>query len=110
MSLGGQTAANTSMELEIYLEQGLGINETLAQQLLELYPLDAPSPPYSVPIDYPWQEATLQVGLVSGSQTRRSYGIFGDKAVMAGRRKTASDWAKFGGQAYSFRFDTDPSR
>ncbi|KAK5739901.1 hypothetical protein LTR17_004997 [Elasticomyces elasticus] len=77
MSLGGQTAANTSLELELYLEAGLGINKTLAQQLLDLYPLDAPSPPYSVPNDYPWQEATLKIGLVCGNQTRRSYGIFG---------------------------------
>ena len=110
MSLGGQTAANTSAELETYLEQSLGINETLAQQLLDLYPLNAPQPPYSVANDYPWVEATLTVGLVSGNQTRRSYGIFGDKQVMAGRRKTANDWASFGGEAYSFRFDTDPSR
>ncbi|KAK4894336.1 hypothetical protein LTR27_007469 [Elasticomyces elasticus] len=110
MSLGGQTAANTSLELEADLENGLGINKTLAQQLLDLYPLNAPSPSYSVPNDYPWQEATLEIGLVCGNQTRRSYGIFGDKTVMAGRRKTADEWARFGGQAYSFRFDTDASR
>ncbi|KAK5736844.1 hypothetical protein LTR17_007169 [Elasticomyces elasticus] len=29
---------------------------------------------------------------------------------MAGRRKTVDEWARFGGQAYSFRFDTDASR
>lgn len=110
MSLGGQTAPNTSVELAEYLETTLKINSTLAQQLLDLYPLDAPSPPYSVPLDYPWVEATAAVGLYSGNQTRRSYGIFTDFEVMAGRRKTATDWAGFGGHAYSYRFDTDPSR
>ncbi|KAK5170343.1 uncharacterized protein LTR77_004930 [Saxophila tyrrhenica] len=110
MSLGGQTNANTSTQLAAYLENGLGINETLAHELMDLYPLDAPSPPYSVPIDYPWVEATAKVGLYSGKQTRRSYAIFGDKAVMAGRRKAATEWSRFGGKAYSFRWDTDASR
>lgn len=90
--------------------ESLGINITLADQLLNLYPLDAPSPPYSVPNDYPWVEATAKAGFISGSQSRRIYSIIGDKFVMAGRRKAAHDWHPFGGDAYSFRFDTDPSR
>ena len=110
MSLGGQTTANTSKELAQVLQESLGINSTLTDQLLDLYPMDAPAPPFSVPLDYPWQNATAAVGLVSGNQTRRNYAIFTDKWVMAGRRKGAHDWAKFGGQAYSFRWDTDPSR
>ncbi|KAG8624937.1 hypothetical protein KVT40_006688 [Elsinoe batatas] len=75
MSLGGQTNANTSDELSQYLQRGLGINETLAADLLDLYPIEAPSPPYSLAQDYPWQAATAEVGLFSGNQTRRSYGI-----------------------------------
>ena len=73
MSLGGQTAANTSAELAAYLRQSLNVNSTLAQQLLDLYPANAPAPPFSVPIEYPWQNATASVGLVSGNQTRRAY-------------------------------------
>ena len=110
VSFGGQTTANTSEELSELIQQSFGINSTLADELLELYPIDAPAPPYSVPIDYPWQEETAKVGLYSGNQTRRAYGIVGDKFVMAGRRKAANDWAQFGGDAYSFRWDTDPSR
>ena len=110
MSLGGQTAANTTEELAQYLERGLKINSTFADQLMSLYPIDAPAPPFSLPLDFNWPNATASVGLYSGNQTRRSYCIFTDKSVMAGRRKTANDWASFGGHAYSFRWDTDPSR
>ena len=110
MSLGGQTNTNTSAELAAYMEAALPINSTIADQFLDLYPIDAPSPSYSVPMDYTWVEATAEVGVMSGNQTRRAYGIFTDLAVMAGRRKTAAAWSSFGGDAYSFRFDTDPSR
>lgn len=110
ISLGGQTSANTSAQLIAYLEKALSIDSTIAQEILDLYPLNAQNPPYSVPEDYPWLEATNAIGVISGNQTRRAYAIFTDLEVMAGRRKTASEWAQFGGQAYSFRFDTDPSR
>lgn len=110
LSFGAQANANTSQELADFLQRLLKINHTAVEQLLDLYPLDAPAPPYSVPIGYPWQEALASAGIPSGNQSRRAYGIIGDKMVVAGRRKGASDWAKFGGNAYSFRWDTDPSR
>ncbi|KAK4921046.1 hypothetical protein LTR49_011416 [Elasticomyces elasticus] len=107
---GNGIAANTTAELAAVLEVGLHMNGTLADQLLDLYPFNAPAPPYSVPLDYQWVSTMAKIGLSAGAQTRRLYGLAGDKAVMAGRRKTASEWDKFGGLAYSFRFDTDSSR
>lgn len=107
----GQTAANTSAELSAFLQTNIDLNQTVAERLLELYPLDGPNPPYSVSNSVDWIKETASVGVYSGSQTRRSYAIAGDLANIAGRRKTAAGWNSTTGKAaYSFRFDTAPSR
>lgn len=107
----GQTAANTSAELSTFLQTNIGINQTVAERLLKLYPLDGPSPPYSVNSSVDWIKETASVGVYSGRQTRRSYAIAGDLVFIAGRRETAARWKSTTGKAaYSFRFDTAPSR
>ncbi len=107
----GQTVANTSEELTASLKRIMGVNDTVAQEVLRLYPIDAPSPPYSVSNSVDWIKETASVGFSSGKQTRRSYAIIGDWVFIAGRRKTAAGWmSATGKRAYSFRFDTDPTR
>ncbi|KAI9753434.1 MAG: ubiquitin-binding protein cue5 [Chaenotheca gracillima] len=107
----GQTTANTTSELSDAIRALLPINASDAKQLLELYPLDAPSPPSSVPMDFDWINATAAAGVQSGIQTRRSYAVGGDYVFIASRRKTTADWSRITGKkAYSFRFDTDPTR
>jgi len=106
-----QFPVNTEAQLSAILQGGIKINATEAQELLDLYPIDAPAPPYSQPLSIDWVGLTAAVGLASGTQTRRAYAIVGDWIFMAGRRFTAAHWkAVSGHQAYSFRFDTDPSR
>lgn len=107
-----QTSANTSEQLSAYIQLTLGINSTKADEILTLYPEDAQYPPYSEPMTLDWQALTATLGIVSGNQTRRAYGIYTDLAMMAGRRYGTSTWPKIfpSKNAYSFRWDTDPSR
>ena len=106
-----QFPVNSDAELSAVLQGGLKVNTTGAQELLNLYPIDASAPPYSQPLSIDWVGLTAKVGLASGTQTRRAYAIVGDWIFMAGRRFTSANWkAASGHQAYSFRFDTDPSR
>lgn len=107
----GPNTYNTTEQLAAALEAVAGINDTVGQELLQLYPLDAPSPPYSVDNSVDWIKETASVGVPSGVQTRRSYAILGDLVFIAGRRKMAAGWKSVTGKrAYSFRFDTDPTR
>lgn len=107
----GPITYNTSEQLAAALEGSIGINDTVGQELLQLYPLDAPNPPYSVDNSVDWIKETASVGVPSGIQTRRSYAIFGDLVFVAGRRKMAAGWKlATGKRAHSFRFDTDPTR
>lgn len=86
----GPITYNTSEQLAAALEGSIGINDTVGQELLQLYPLDAPNPPYSVDNSVDWIKETASVGVPSGIQTRRSYAIFGDLVFVAGRRKMAA--------------------
>lgn len=110
-ALGGQTAFNTSAEVEYLVTAAFGLNSTMAEELLALYPEDAQYPPYSQPMSLDWPALTATVGVLSGKQTRRVYGIINDLGMMAGRRLTAASWKPLTGKkAYSFRWDVDPSR
>ncbi|KFY81758.1 hypothetical protein V500_11118 [Pseudogymnoascus sp. VKM F-4518 (FW-2643)] len=110
-ALSAQTPFNTSAEVENYLTAGLGVDTTVANEILALYPEDGQYPPYSQPMSLDWPALTAALGIQSGTQTRRVYGIINDFAMMAGRRLTASSWTPLTGKkAYSFRWDVDPSR
>lgn len=107
----GPNTYNTTDQLAAALEAVTGRNDTVGQELLQLYPLDGPNPPYSVDNSVDWIGETASVGVPSGIQTRRSYAILGDLVFIAGRRKMAAGWkSATGKRAYSFRFDTDPTR
>lgn len=107
----GPNTYNTTEQLAAVVEGSIGINDTIGQELLQLYPLKGPNPPYSVDDSVDWIKETASVGVPSGIQTRRSYAIFGDLVFIAGRRKMAAGWKlATGKRAYSFRFDTDPTR
>ncbi|KAM0330810.1 hypothetical protein ACHAQA_003765 [Verticillium albo-atrum] len=87
--------------------------ETL-QKVLAAYPSDAPSPPYSLPLkgadgQDPFCAAMRAANLVCGGQYRRAAAIFGDLQAIAGRRLLARSLAKRGVEAYSYRFDTNPT-
>ncbi|KAF3766896.1 hypothetical protein M406DRAFT_228286, partial [Cryphonectria parasitica EP155] len=109
-----QTASNTDDELAAALQTQMGVNATMAQELLALYPADegAQYPPYSQPMDLDWINLTAAVGTASGNMTRRAYAMGGDWSSMSGRRLTASRWgdATRGSPVYSYRFDTDVHR
>ena len=110
-ALGSQTPFNTSAEVENFLTAGLGVDCTVANEILALYPEDGQYPPYSQPMTLDWPALTAALGIQSGTQTRRVYGIINDFAMMAGRRLTAASWTPLTGKkAYSFRWDVDPSR
>jgi hypothetical protein len=83
-------------------------NATL-NSILEAYPIDAPAPPYSLPIDYPWCNAMNKAHLACGTQHRRGAAILGDNFAHASRRNMAQTWAKLGLPAYTYRFDTNPT-
>ncbi|OBT65285.1 hypothetical protein VE03_04603 [Pseudogymnoascus sp. 23342-1-I1] len=110
-AFGAQTPFNTSTEVENFLVAGLGVDSTIANEILALYPEDGQYPPYSQPMTLDWPALTAELGIQSGTQTRRVYGIINDFAMMAGRRLTAASWTPLTGKkAYSFRWDVDPSR
>ena len=106
-----QFPVNSDAELSAILQGGLKINATCAQELLDLYPINAPAPPYSQPLSVDWVGLTAKVGLASGNQTRRAHAIVGEWISMAGQRFTASKRkAASRYEAYSYHFDTDSSR
>ncbi|KAH8652095.1 Alpha/Beta hydrolase protein [Xylariales sp. PMI_506] len=119
-----QTSDNTTEELAASLAATMGLNATMAQELLALYPEDPADgefypdegptyPPYSQPMDLDWVNLTAAAGVASGNMTRRGYAMGGDWSAMSGRRLTAQGWHNATGGAasvYSYRFDTDVSR
>ena len=111
IGLGIQLPYNSSDLLAVAIESIAGVNSTIANIILDLYPVDAPSPPYSLPMSVDWIALTAAIGIVSGTQTRRAYAIFTDLYMMAGRRMTAKSWPKIfpNKKAYSYRWDTDPT-
>ncbi|KAI9730740.1 MAG: hypothetical protein M1834_005709 [Cirrosporium novae-zelandiae] len=104
-------APNTSIEVSTFLQSYFDIDNATAYEMMSVYPLDGPLPPYSVSSSIDWVNLTAAVGVYTGTQTRRLYGIFGDYEFHVGRRMTASSWNSITGKhAYSYRFDTDVTR
>jgi hypothetical protein len=90
-----QTALNTSAQLSDYLLGGFwGYTEIITDTLLALYPDGEQFPPYNLPMDVDWPALTATVGVQSGNETRRVYGLVGDIILHAGRRLLASSWGK----------------
>ena len=109
--IGGQVDVPDSAFFSHILTAVLGLNDTLAAEVLALWPENAQYPPYSEPMSLDWPALTATVGITSGNQTRRFYGFVNDAVMHAGRRLTAQKWANLTGKsAYSYRWDTDPSR
>ena len=110
-AIGGQVdVENTAFFAEI-LTVVLGLSGTMVADVLTLWPENAQYPPYSEPMSLDWPALTATVGVPSGNQTRRFYGFVNDVVMHAGRRFTAQNWAKLTGKnAYSYRWDVDPSR
>jgi carboxylesterase type B len=78
-------------------------NETI-ELVMSAYPVDAPSPPYSMPMtDNRFCEAMAVAGLPCGAQYRRIAAIFGDLAQIHGRRIIARKFAELGMTAYTYR-------
>jgi carboxylesterase type B len=102
---------NTVDELTAAVAYSFGLNLTQASELVLLYPIDAPAPPYSVPMTANWTAISLQAGVQASSHTRRAYAIFGDVSVIAGTRLTASSWSSLmpNQKTYAYRFDTAPT-
>ncbi|GKT40877.1 lipase 5 [Colletotrichum spaethianum] len=88
--------------------------DSTIQEVLAAYPVDAPSPPYSLPVSSdpandPFCAALREANMTCGAQYRRMAGIYSDYAQIGGRRLTAREWARAGIPAYSYRFDTNPT-
>ena len=111
IGLGIQVPYNSSDELSDLVQALLVVNSSISETILDLYPLDAQSPPYSLPMTVDWPALTAAIGVSSGTQTRRAYAIFTDFYMMAGRRMTAKSWPEVfpNKKAYSYRWDTDPT-
>ena len=103
-------APNSTATLTGLLARALpALNSTIINAILTAYPEGGPAPPYSLPPDYPWCAALAAANLSCGSEYRRTAAILGDYFVTAPRRYMASEWARLGLPAYSYRFDTDPT-
>ena len=101
---------NTTAELVFLMKVVFpAFSDDIITNLLDLYPLDGPAPPYSLPADYAWCAAMNAGNLACGAQYRRAAALFGDFFAHAPRRYMASHWAQLGLAAYSFRFDTAPT-
>lgn len=111
-ALGGQTSVNTTDQVLSLIQYVAGIPATLAAKFLNYYPVNDSYPPFSEPTTLDWPALTATVGVQSGAQTRRVYGLVTDFVMMAGRRLTATSWSKMlpDKKAYSYRWDVDPSR
>ncbi|KAK0631436.1 Alpha/Beta hydrolase protein [Immersiella caudata] len=85
--------------------------EESLQELLRLYPVDAPSPPYALPMSQTdrFCIALKETGANCGAQYRRIAAILGDFGLIHGRRVFARKFAELGLKFYSFRFDTWPT-
>ncbi|KAK0657810.1 Alpha/Beta hydrolase protein [Cercophora newfieldiana] len=85
-------------------------NESI-QELMRLYPVDAPSPPYALPISDTDRFCTAlkEKGMKCGAQYRRVAAILGDFGLLYGRRVFANKFAELGLRFYSYRFDTWPT-
>ncbi|KAF3358612.1 Phosphatidylinositol 3-kinase tor2 [Verticillium dahliae VDG1] len=84
------------------------------QKILDAYPVDAPSPPYSLPMkaasgEDVFCDAMKAAGQLCGAQYRRTAAIFGDFQIINGRRFFAESLAKQGVDVFTYRFDTNPT-
>ncbi|KAM0328174.1 hypothetical protein ACHAQA_005581 [Verticillium albo-atrum] len=88
--------------------------DSTIQKILDAYPVDAPSSPYSLPMKGPdgkdpFCEAMKVANLTCEPQTRRMASILGDFSFISRRRHSVESFAKYGVKSYSYRFDTDPT-
>jgi carboxylesterase type B len=77
--------------------------QSTMDQVLEAYPSDAQSPPYSLPMNINLCNAMHDVNLTCGAQYRRVAAILGDYLQISGRRTMAEQFAAAGGTVYSYR-------
>lgn len=77
-------------------------DETI-DKVMQAYPVDATSPPYSLLMDNQFSQAMAVAGLPCGAQYRRIAAIFGDFVQIHGRRIMARKFAEFGMTAYTYR-------
>lgn len=78
--------------------------ESTVQDVLEAYPVDAPSPPYSVPMDDTFCNAMREVNFTCAGQYRRVAAVMGDQAQIGGTRILAQQYAAQGRTAYTYRY------
>ncbi|KAH8172559.1 carboxylesterase family protein [Sarocladium implicatum] len=84
--------------------------DSVLQEVLDAYPADGPSPPYSLPTpDDRFCEAMIEAGLPCPGQYRRVAAIVGDYAQIGARRVQARGYSAGGAKVYSYRFDTNPT-
>ncbi|KAH6699261.1 acetylcholinesterase [Verticillium dahliae] len=79
------------------------------QKILDAYPVDAPSPPYSLPMkaasgEDVFCDAMKAAGQLCGAQYRRTAAIFGDFQIINGRRFFAESLAKQGVDVFTYRY------
>ncbi|WYZ38622.1 hypothetical protein EsH8_III_000536 [Colletotrichum jinshuiense] len=84
------------------------------QEVLAAYPVNAPNPPYSLPVtadpaDDPFCAALHDANMTCGAQYRRMAGIYTDYGQIFGQRLAAREMARAGLSVYSYRFDTNPT-
>lgn len=106
-------ASDTEEELRQILRAMFSFarDETL-DLVLAAYPVDAPNPPYALPMAETDRlcDALREAGQERcGRQYRRLAAIVGDFTLIHGRRVLTRKFAELGMTAYSYRFDTWPT-
>ncbi|GKT58559.1 triacylglycerol lipase [Colletotrichum tofieldiae] len=111
VAASAETEADVALTLRL---QFPAARDSTIQKVLAAYPVDAPSPPYSLPVgpdpaNDVFCAALREANMTCGAQYRRMASIYTDYAQVSGRRLTAREWARAGIPAYSYRFDTNPT-
>ena len=72
------------------------------QRVVDAYPVDAPSPPYTLPIDDTFCDAMREANFSCTAQYRMVAAVLGDQAQISGRRIMAEKYARHGHTAYPY--------
>lgn len=99
----GATLETDDEMAELLRTQFPAARESTIQKVLDAYPVDAPSPPYSVPMDDTFCAAMREANFTCGAQYRRVAAVMGDQAQVSGSRIMARAWSELGLTAYSYR-------
>jgi len=100
---------NTTEDIRSYLNAYYpALLSTAVEALLASYPENAPSPPFSLPPDFPWCDTVRAVNVTCGAQERRVAAMLGDTVFDSARLSMARGRAKLGPEAYLCRFDATP--